>query len=239
VYLEAEDNRSIVRQLRRIVPTGSKTGSGNHVMRPGARLLFLDDPVRADWFNLTFLVRLAYRDRRIVIHRAKPNVDKAERPPEALTSATLATYDHVFDSRGGYFRELSAPWDRTSPMPAIVLEYGEPQVFHTDWAPVDRSDPARAGEQLILKAMDLGETLPPVAPGQPFPQSPPYPRAVTEVAARFNGTRTEIQAQIGWPGEINRYRLDIRVPINVPRGLSWLDLSANGITGPGIEVPVR
>ena len=109
VFLEAEDNRSIARQLRHLEPH----------LRPGARLLFLDDPSRPDWFNLTFLVRLLYRDRSIVIHRAKPDVAEAERPPDAITSATLAAYDHVFDCRGGYFRELSSPWDRGSPMPAI------------------------------------------------------------------------------------------------------------------------
>jgi len=56
--------------------------------------------------------------------------------------------------------------------------------------------------------------------------------------ARFNGTRTEVETKIGWPGQINRYRVDILLPGSVPRGMSWLDLSANGITGPGIEIPV-
>jgi hypothetical protein len=240
VSLEAEDNRSTARQLRRLVPTpgGANTDNGVKAMRPGARLMFLDDPVHADRYNLTILVRLLFHDRSIVVHRAKPGAVDIEKPPEPLTSATLASYDHVFDYRGGYFRELRAPWDR-SPMPAIVLEWGEPQIFHKDWMPVDRGHPARGGETLIVKGMDLGETLPPVAPGQPFPPSSPYAALVTDVRARFNGTRTEVENKIGWPGETNRYRVDIRLPGRVPRGLSWLDLSANGVTGPGIEVPVR
>jgi hypothetical protein len=228
VFLEAEDNRSIARQLRHLEPH----------LRPGARLLFLDDPIRPDWFNLTFLVRLLYRNRSIVIHRAKPDVAQAEKPPEALTPAMLAAYDHVFDCRGGYFRELSSPWDRGSPMPAIVLEYGLPQIFHSDWAPVNRQRPARAGERVILKAMDLGETVPRLAPGQTFPENP-LAEVVAEIRVRFNGTRTEVEAKGGWPGETNRYRVDIRVPVNAPRGWSWLDLSANGITGAAIEIPVR
>jgi hypothetical protein len=228
VVMEGEMNRSVVRQLHHLEPQ----------LPHDSRLLFLDDPYRPYWYNLTFVARLLYRDRSIVVHRAKPEVPEMERPREALTSATLASYDHVIDYRGGYFRELRAPWDR-GPMPAVVLEWGQPQIFHADWTPVDRGDPARAGESLIVKALDLGETLPPVAPGQPFPQSSPYARVVTDVRARFNGTRAEVQGQIGWPGEINRYRVDIRVPGRVSRGLSWLDLSANGITGPAIEIAVQ
>jgi hypothetical protein len=237
VFLEAEDNRSTVRQLRRIVPAGSRAGSGNNVMRPGARLLFLDDPIHPDWFNLTFLVRLLYRDRSIVIYRAKPDVAEAERPPEAINPATLATYDRVFDYRGGYFRELSAPWNR-GPIPAVVLKYGQPEIFHADWTPLDRGHPARAGEKLILKAMDLGDTLPRLEPGRTFPQEP-LAQVVTDVRARFYGMPTEVETKVGWPGETNRYRVDIRVPDRVPSGLLWLDLSANGIAGPGIEIPVQ
>ncbi len=227
VVMEGEMNRSVVRQLHRLEPQ----------LPHGSRLLFLDDPYRPDWYNLTFVVRLLYRDRSIVVHRAKPEVPEMERPTEALTSATLASYDHVFDYRGGYFRELPAPWER-GPMPAIVLEWGQPLIFHADWTPVDRAHPARAGERLIVGAMDLGETLPAVAPGQPFPRGP-FAKVVTDVRAHFNGTRAEVEIKIGWPGEINRYRVDIRVPVNAPRGLSWLDLSANGIIGPAIEIPVQ
>jgi hypothetical protein len=227
VLMEGEMNRSTVRQLRRLEPQ----------LPHDSRLLFFDDPYRPDWYNLTFVVRLLYNDRSIVVHRGKPEIVEMERPTGALTSATLASYDHVIDYRGGYYRELRAPWDR-GPIPAIVIEWGKPLIFHQDWTPVDRDHPAFAGERVIVRAMDLGETLPPVAPGQPFPQDH-YPRVATEVGARFNGTRAEVQVQIGWPGEVNRYRIDIRVPVNVPRGLSWLDLTANGVTGPAIEIPVR
>jgi uncharacterized protein (TIGR03437 family) len=185
-----------------------------------------------------FLVRLSYRDRSIVVHRAKPAVSAPEIPPEAPTSVTLAAYDHVFDYRGGYFRELSAPWDRDVPMPAIVLEWGRAQIFHMDWTPVDRDRPARAGEEVIVKAMDLGETLPRLSPGQTFPQDP-LAEVVTEIRARVNGAAAKVDTKVGWPGETNRYRVDLRIPGRVPRGLSWLDLSANGITGPAIEVAVR
>jgi hypothetical protein len=227
VLMEGELNRSAVKQMHRLEPK----------LPHNSRLLFLDDPYRSDWFNLTFVVRLLYRDRSIVIHRAKPDIAGAEKPLEAITSATLASYDHVFDYRGGYFRELRAPWDR-GPIPAVLLEWGRPQIFHSDWTLVDHGHPARAGEHLMVKAIDLGETLPRVAPGQTFPQAP-YAQVVAEVGPSFNGARADVLVNIGWPGEINRYRIDIRVPMDAVSGISWLDLTANGITGPAIEVPLR
>ena len=226
VLMEGELNRSTAKQLHRLEPQ----------LPHGSKLLFLDDPYRPDWYHLTFVVRLLYHDPSIVVHRTKSDAEM-EKPKETLTPAMLASYDHVFDYRDGYYRELWAPWDR-GPTPAVVLEWGKPQIFHEDWTAVDRNHPARANESLILKAADLGETLPPVASRQPFPESP-YAKVVADVGARFNGAPAEVQAQIGWPGEINRYRVDVRVPGRVPRGLSWLDLSACGITGPGIEIPVR
>ena len=111
-------------------------------------------------------------------------------------------------------------------------------IFHSDWTSVNRQHPARAGERVILKAMDLGETVPRLVPGQTFPEEP-LVEVVAEIRVRFNGAGTDVETKIGWPGEINRYRVDIRVPVSAPRGLSWLDISANGITGPAIEIPVR
>jgi len=123
-------------------------------------------------------------------------------------------------------------------MPAIVLEYGRPQIFHDGWRLVDRDHPARAGEDLMTKAMDLGETLPRLSPGETFPQDP-LARVAGEVRARLNGRPVVVTTRVGWPGETYLYRLDIRVPVTAPRGMSWIDLTANGVTGPAVEVAVR
>jgi hypothetical protein len=226
VFVEAEDNRSIVQQLHHLEPR----------LRPRARLIFLDDPIRPDWFNLTFLVRLSYRDRDIVVHRAK-FAGESERPAD-LSGPGLAAYDRVFDYRNGYFRELSAPWARGGPMPAVVLEHGRAQIFHAGWTPVDRNHPAHAGEEVIVKAADLGETLPRLPPGQTFSQDP-LAKVIAQIGARIDARPATITTKVGWPGESDRYRLDIRIPADAPRGSSWMDLSTNGITGPAAEFPIR
>jgi hypothetical protein len=198
--------------------------------------MFLDDPFRSDWYNLTFLVQLAYHDSQIVVHRAKSGVSKPERPPD-ISPDTLATYDHVFEYRAGYFRELLSPWN-PGPMPAVVLEEGRPQIFHQGWALVNREHPATAGEDVIVKAVDLGGTIPPLAPGETFPHDP-LAKVIKDIRARFNGVPTTISTKVGWPGEKNLYRLDIRIPDNTVPGLSWLDLGVDGITGPAVEFAVR
>jgi hypothetical protein len=228
VTLEGEGNRSIVRQVHRLEPH----------LKPGATLMFLDDPVRADWYNLTFLMGLSYRDRRITVYRAKPGASESQEEREIPASAGLAAYDHVFDFRGGYFRELSRPWERIGAMPAVILEYGRAQICHQDWSLVTRDRPAHPGEQVMVKAMDLGETVPRLSPGQTFPQQP-LAEVVADIKVLVNGTPAATGTKVGWPGETNLYRLDLRIPENTPRGLSWIDLSTNGVRGPAIEFPVR
>jgi uncharacterized protein (TIGR03437 family) len=123
-------------------------------------------------------------------------------------------------------------------MPAVVLEHGRAQIFHAGWTPVDRNHPAHAGEELIVKAADLGETLPRLPPGQTFSQDP-LAKVIAQIGARIDARPATITTKVGWPGESDRYRLDIRIPADAPRGSSWMDLSTNGITGPAAEFPIR
>ena len=90
--VEAPHNREYVEQLLSLDPR----------VRPGSHLLFLNDPIRTDWENLIFIVRLAYRDRRLEIARAK----RMARPPD---EQQLARYDYVFDYRDGRFSEVKRP----------------------------------------------------------------------------------------------------------------------------------
>lgn len=88
VSLEGPKNRDCVEQLHRLEPR----------LAPRSRILFLNDPVRADWYNLLFMVRLSYGDRSLV-------VDRVKQPPTAPDN----TYDYVFDYREGRFVELRRP----------------------------------------------------------------------------------------------------------------------------------
>src|SRR5258708_9780481 len=53
--------------------------------------------------------------------------------------------------------------------PEIVSTTAGPAIFHADFSTVTASKPATAGEDLIVRATDLGPTRPGVFPGQPFP----------------------------------------------------------------------
>jgi hypothetical protein len=63
-------------------------------MPPGAKILFLSDPLDPDDFTLTFLFRLHYRDKEIHVDRVKV----MKTPPDAVA---LNSYHHVFSLEGG------------------------------------------------------------------------------------------------------------------------------------------
>src|ERR1019366_7269931 len=92
VSLLGPENRDCVEQIHRLVPH----------LASNTRILFLNDPVRADWYNLLFMVRLSYRDRSL-------EVDRIKQPPTAPEN----TYDYVFDYRERRFldvKRLSGEW---------------------------------------------------------------------------------------------------------------------------------
>lgn len=90
--VEAPENRNTVAQLHAAAPS----------IRPGSRLLFLNDPIRPDWFNLIFIVRLSYDDPSLRIFRVK----EMKQPP---SDQEIASYDYVFDYHDGRFFELKKP----------------------------------------------------------------------------------------------------------------------------------
>jgi hypothetical protein len=83
-------NRSMAAQLHYIQPQ----------LRHGSRLLFVNDPIRPDWWNMLFLVRLSYGDRTL-------EIDRIKQTDEPVGPRDLAAYDHVFDYRDGRFVEVT------------------------------------------------------------------------------------------------------------------------------------
>ena len=88
VSILGPQNRDCVEQLHLVEPH----------LTSNSRILFLNDPVPADWYNLLFMVRLSYRDRSLV-------VDRVKQPPTAPENS----YDHIFDYREGRFFEVKRP----------------------------------------------------------------------------------------------------------------------------------
>jgi hypothetical protein len=228
VLVEAEMNRAVVKQLHRLEPR----------LPPGARLMFLDDPIQANRWNMTFMVHLSYGDAHIQVDRMKSlevGTDTTSNP--GAKNPDLASYDHVFDYRGGQFIELARPWRRAATPLIVMMEDGRPQIFHGDGKLLTRDDPVRPGEDVSAKVMDLGATVPAVPAGEPF-SGDQRAEVVANVEARVDGAPAEILLKIGWP-TTTLYRVEIRIPATTPKGLSWLQLTAGGVTGPAVEFPVR
>jgi hypothetical protein len=89
VAAPGERHRAVLEQFRRAAPT----------LKPAARLFFLTDPVRPGYWDLQFLIQLAYHDSSL---RAD-TCGRGARP----TPASLAKYDYIFDYAEGRFIELT------------------------------------------------------------------------------------------------------------------------------------
>jgi uncharacterized protein (TIGR03437 family) len=120
--------------------------------------------------------------------------------------------------------------------PAVLSDAGGPVVTHADFSPVTTAKPAKPGELLIVKATGLGPTVPGVAPGQPFPSDALH-RVNSPVSV--NGQPAEVVNAIGWPGQVDTFRLDFRMPNGVTTGTAAIQLTAAWITGAAVGIPVQ
>jgi uncharacterized protein (TIGR03437 family) len=112
-------------------------------------------------------------------------------------------------------------------------------IFHgTDFSPVTDANPARKGETLILAATGLGPVRANIAPGAPFPQSPPA-EVNSPLEAHVNGASAAVINKIGWPTLVGSYRVDIRVPESTSAGTARLRLTAAWIPSADVNFPVR
>jgi hypothetical protein len=195
---------------------------------PHSRLLFKDDPFHPDRWDLTFLVKESYRDDSLEVYRVKQQGAPADENQP---------YDYVFDYQAGrYFDAKSLT--RAPAAPFIVSSAGSPEIYHKDWKPVTAAAPVAAGEEVIVKATWLGSTIPAVPAGQPFPAQPLLPVS-SPVEVRVDGVPAEVTLKIGWPETINRYRLDFRVPKPHAHGSASVEITAAGVTGPQVSMPVE
>src|SRR6266568_2093686 len=121
--------------------------------------------------------------------------------------------------------------------PQIVTGASGPALFHADFSPVTAARPAKAGEVLIVKASGLGPTVPGVNPGQAFPTDS-IQQVNSPVAVTVNGQAAEVVNSIGWPGLVDTYRVDFRVPDGATGGAAAIQLSAAWIAGSPVNMPI-
>jgi len=122
--------------------------------------------------------------------------------------------------------------------PQVVTSAGGPAVFHSDFSPVTAARPARSGEFLIVQASGLGPTRPGVEPGQPFPADEILP-VNSPIAVTVNGQDAEVVNAVGWPGLVDTYRVDVRVPAGIGAGTASVQLSAAWIAGTAVRIAVQ
>ena len=122
--------------------------------------------------------------------------------------------------------------------PQVVTAASGPAVFHSDFSPVTAARPARSGEVLIVQATGLGPTIPGVDPGQPFPTDA-FPAVNSPLALTVNGRDAEVVNGVGWPGLVDTYRVDFRVPEGMVAGTASVQLSAAWIAGTAVRIAVQ
>jgi uncharacterized protein (TIGR03437 family) len=122
--------------------------------------------------------------------------------------------------------------------PQILTTASGPAVFHSDFSPVTAARPARSGEVLIVQATGLGPTRPGVDPGQPFPTDAILP-VNSPVVVTVNSQDAEVVNAVGWPGLVDTYRVDVRVPSGMVAGTASVQLSAAWITGTAVRIAVQ
>jgi len=122
--------------------------------------------------------------------------------------------------------------------PEIFSPSTGPAIVHSsDNSPVTAAKPAHPGEMLTLYATGLGPTRPGVDPGKPF--SADGPQVVNSpVQVMVSGTPAPATYAGGYPGAVNGYQVNFRLPDNTASGLASLSLNVAWINGSEVKIPV-
>ena len=111
-------------------------------------------------------------------------------------------------------------------------------VHSSDFTPLSAARPAKAGEILSVFMSGLGPTVPPVAPGQPFP-SAPLAVVNSPVVVTFNGKPTEVLAAVGSPNSFNSYQINFRIPLDAPKGEADIGITVAWVASTPISILVE
>jgi uncharacterized protein (TIGR03437 family) len=123
--------------------------------------------------------------------------------------------------------------------PEIAVTAGAAAIAHADdLSLVNAARPAVAGEVLSLFATGLGPTRPGLRPGQPFP-SDPAAVVNSPLDVTVNGKSAEVVAAVGYPGSLDGYQVDFRLPPDTAKGTAAIQASAAWIPGTPVSIPVQ
>jgi uncharacterized protein (TIGR03437 family) len=120
-----------------------------------------------------------------------------------------------------------------------TLTAGGPAITHSsDFSLVTASKPATAGEILSLFAKGLGPVNPGVDPGQPFP-STSLATVNSPVEVLVNGKAAEVLSAVGYPGAVDGYQVNFRLPPDAAKGPASIQVSAAWIAGAPVSITVQ
>jgi uncharacterized protein (TIGR03437 family) len=111
-------------------------------------------------------------------------------------------------------------------------------VHSNDFSLVSTAKPAAAGETLSLILTGLGPTRTSLDPGQPFP-SKPLAVVNSPVEVTVNGKSAEVLGAVGYPGAVDGYLVNFRLPSDTTKGTASIQVSAAWIAGAPVSVPVQ
>ena len=121
----------------------------------------------------------------------------------------------------------------------ILTTPNGPAIVHaSDGTLVTTAKPAKAGEILSLFASGLGPTKPGVDPGQPFPATPLQP-VNSPVQVLVNGEPGDVSYAGGYPGAVDAYQVNFRVPNDAASGQASIQLTSAWISGPPVSMPLQ
>jgi uncharacterized protein (TIGR03437 family) len=124
-------------------------------------------------------------------------------------------------------------------LPEIAVTAAGPAVVHSsDNILVSAAKPARAGEILTLYATGLGPTRPGVDPGNAFPLNG-LQVVNSPIQILLNGRPAAVLYAGGYPGAVNGYQVNFRMPDNASPGVAALSLSAAWISGSEVRIAVQ
>jgi hypothetical protein len=123
--------------------------------------------------------------------------------------------------------------------PQIAGTTAGPAVTHSsDFSLVTASKPATAGEPLSLFVTGLGPTRPGVDPGSTFPSNPPAVVS-SPVEVTVNGKAAELIGAVGFPGTVDGYQVNFRLPPDTAKGAATIQVSAAWVASPPVSIMVQ
>jgi uncharacterized protein (TIGR03437 family) len=120
---------------------------------------------------------------------------------------------------------------------ASLLQPVVREVLHLDFTPVTVAKPARKGETLMMRASGLGPVRGAVL-DKPFPVDP-LAVVNSPLDVTVAGKVSLLSNQIGWPGQVDIYRIDFSVPDSVPSGQAVVRLTSAWVPAAEVQIPIE